>query len=404
MNKKDSAPRKKIIRKRAGEHKRYASGFLYQQNARYFAQISEGLIELGAKELTELGAKDIETDQRGIYFTAEKSVFYRINYCTRLASRILAPLVTFACNDDETLYRQVKRLRWEQLMSRKQTFAVSANVSDSAMDHSQFAALRLKDAVADYFRERCGKRPNVDPREPDLLINLHIRHNQATVSVDASGGSLHKRGYREESVAAPMQETVAAAIINMSEWNGTVPIYDPMCGSGTLLCEALMSQCKIPAGVFRERFGFQQLPDFNPDLWAQVKKSADNAIVDIAPGLIRGSDISEVSVDAARTNIMGMHHGNRVTVDQMDFNDLPPIENSLIVANPPYGIRLGKDQDLELFHRQLGDFLKQKCKGSTAYIYFGDPDYIQFMGLKATFRKPIRAGGLDGRLARYELY
>ena len=404
MNKIDSAPRKKIIRKRAGEHKRYATGFLYQQNARYFAQVSEGLIEIASTELAQLGAANIETDQRGIHFTAEKSVFYHINYCTRLASRILAPLVIFACGDDETLYRQAKRIRWEQLMSRKQTFAISANVSDSAMDHSQFAALRLKDAVADYFRERCGKRPNVDTRNPDLLINLHIRHDQATISVDASGGSLHKRGYREESVAAPMQETVAAAIIHMSGWDGSQPIYDPMCGSGTLLCEALMSQCHIPAGIFRERFGFEQLPDFNPDLWRRIKKTADNDIVDIPQGLIRGSDISEVSVDATRTNLMGMHHGNRVTVEQMDFNDLPPIKNSLIVANPPYGIRLGKDQDLETFHRQLGDFLKQRCTGSTAYIYFGDPDYIQFMGLKASFRKPIRAGGLDGRLVKYELY
>jgi len=404
MNRIDSTPRKKIIRKRAGEHKRYATGFLYQQNARYFAQVSEGLIELASTELARLGAGDIEPDQRGIHFTAEKSVFYHINYCTRLASRILAPLVSFACGDDDTLYRQAKRIRWEQLMSRKQTFAISANVSDSAMDHSQFAALRLKDAVADYFRERCGKRPNVDARDPDLLINLHIRHDQATISVDASGGSLHKRGYREESVAAPMQETVAAAIICMSGWDGSQPLYDPMCGSGTLLCEALMSQAHIPAGIFRERFGFEQLPDFNPDLWVQVKKTADDAIIDIDQGLIRGSDISEVSVDAARTNLMGMHHGNRVTVEQMDFNNLSPIENSLIVANPPYGIRLGKDQDLEVFHKQLGDFLKQRCKGSTAYIYFGDPDYIQFMGLKASFRKPIRAGGLDGRLVRYELY
>ena len=404
MNKTDSAPRKKIIRKRAGEHKRYASGFLYQQNSRYFAQISEGLIELSTAEFKELGAGNIEPDQRGIHFTADKSAFYRINYCTRLASRILAPLAIFSCGDEDTLYRQTKQIRWEQLMSPKKTFAVSANVSDSTMDHSQFAALRLKDAVADYFRERCGKRPNVDTREPDLFINLHIRHDQATISIDASGGSLHKRGYREESVAAPMQETVAAAIIRMSGWDGTQPLYDPMCGSGTLLCEALMSQCRIPAGVFRERFGFQQLPDFNPELWEQVKTAANATITDIPPGLIRGSDIADASVHAARTNLMGMHHGNRVIVDQMDFNDLPSIKNSIIVANPPYGIRLGRDQDLEQFHRQLGDFLKQRCTGSTAYIYFGDPDYIQFMGLKASFRKPIRAGGLDGRLARYELY
>ena len=393
-----------IIRKRAGQHKRYASGFLYQQTPRYFAQVSEGLTDICATELTALGARDIETDQRGLHFTADKPNFYRIIYCTRLASRVLAPLARFECPDDDTLYRRAKQIRWEQLMDRKSTFAITANVSDSAMDHSQFAALRLKDAVADYFRERCGRRPSVDVREPELLFNLHIRHDQATVSLDASGGSLHKRGYREESVTAPMQETVAAAVIALSGWDGTRPLYDPMCGSGTLLCEALMAQCHIPAGIFRRKFGFERLPDFNPDLWLRVKKAEDNAIIDIAPGIIQGSDIAEASVDAARINLMGLHHGNRVMVEQKDFNTIPAIRDSIIVANPPYGIRIGRDQDLELFHRQLGDFLKQRCKGSIAYIYFGDPDFMQFMGLKASFRKPIRAGGLDGRLARYELY
>ncbi|MBF0234258.1 MAG: class I SAM-dependent RNA methyltransferase [Desulfamplus sp.] len=395
---------KQVIRKRAGEHQRYASGFKYQQDSKYFAQIAENLSEEGLSELEGLGAKDIVPAHSGIYFSAEKSVFYRINYMSRLISRVLAPLESFPCSDSDILYKNAKKIKWELLISRKTTFSIVSNVSDSVIDHSQFAALRLKDAIADYFKERTGKRPNVDTINPDIIINLHIRNDMADISVDASGGALHKRGYREESVTAPMQETVAAAIIRFSEWDGSVPLYDPMCGSGTLLCEALMQQCNIPAAIFREKFGFQMLPDYNPELWDQVKKDADASIIEIAPGIISGSDISKDSVSAAKTNLMGLHFGSNVTVKQMDFNDIQSIENSVIVANPPYGIRIGKDQDLNVFHKNLGDFLKQKCQGSTAFIYFGEPEYIKHMGLRASWKKPIKAGGLDGRLVKYEMY
>ncbi|MBF0259187.1 MAG: class I SAM-dependent RNA methyltransferase [Desulfamplus sp.] len=395
---------KQVIRKRAGEHQRYASGFKYQQDSKYFAQIAENLSEEGLSELEGLGARDIEPAHSGIYFSAEKSVFYRINYMSRLISRVLAPLESFPCSDSDILYKNAKKIKWELLISRKTTFSIVSNVSDSVIDHSQFAALRLKDAIADYFKERTGKRPNVDTIKPDIIINLHIRNDIADISVDASGGALHKRGYREESVTAPMQETVAAAIIRFSQWDGSVPLYDPMCGSGTLLCEALMRQCNIPAAIFREKFGFQMLPDYNPELWDQVKKDADASIIEIAPGIISGSDISKDSVSAAKTNLMGLHFGSNVTVKQMDFNDIQSIENSVIVANPPYGIRIGKDQDLNVFHKNLGDFLKQKCQGSTAFIYFGEPEYIKHMGLRASWKKPIKAGGLDGRLVKYEMY
>ncbi len=393
-----------VIRKRAGQHKRYATGFQYQQDSIFFAQIAEDLIKEGEEELKKLGATEVTPSFRGIYFKAQKGVFYNINYQTRLCSRILAPLVSFNCTDTDTLYKLAKRIKWENLFKKKSTFAITANVSDSEITHSQYAALRLKDAIADYFRERTGKRPDVDTLNPDVMINLHIRKEKIAISIDASGGALHKRGYREESVSAPMQETVAAAVIRLSEWDGSVPIYDPMCGSGTLLCEALMHHCNIPAGIFRKRFGFEILPDFNPDLWAQVKAKADARIGSLESGLIAGSDIADTSVNAARTNLMGLHNGGQVSIGHQDFRDLPDIENAIIVANPPYGIRMGKESDLKAFHRDLGDFLKQKCKGSTAYIYFGDPQYVAHMGLKATWKKPLKAGGLDGRLVKYEMY
>ena len=340
----------------------------------------------------------------GIHFRADKPTLYRINYLTRLLSRCLAPLRAFACPDTDTLYREAKQIDWKEFFRQGQTFAVSGNVSGSAISHSKFAALRLKDAVADHFMEKTGQRPDVSVRNPDILLNLHVRNDEAVISFDTSGGALHRRGYREETVSAPMQETVAAAIVRFSQWDGSVPLYDPMCGSGTLLCEALMRYGRIPAGVFRNRFGFEGLPDFDDAVWKQVKKDADGRIRALPEGLIAGSDVSKEAVSAARINLMGLHFGNGVRVERMDFRKLPALENHVIVTNPPYGIRMGKDENLEMFYKDFGDFLKQKCKGSTAFVYFGERKYIKNIGLKTSWKKPIKAGGLDGRLVKYEIF
>ena len=390
--------------KRYRREKRQTATYQYQKDFRYFAQVADGLKEAGAGELNELGAEDVRPEFSGIYFRADKSTLYRINYLTRILSRCLAPLISFACHDTDTLYQKAKQIEWEDFFAEGNTFAVSANVSNSAISHSKFAALRLKDAVADYFKEITGQRPDVSVRNPDILLNLHIRNDKAVISLDTSGGALHRRGYREETVPAPMQETVAAAIIRYSEWDGSVPLYDPLCGSGTLLCEALMRYSNIPAGVFRNQFGFEFLPDFDGAVWKQVKKEADGHIRELPEGLIAGSDVSAEAVSAARTNLMGLHYGNNVNVEKADFRKLPALEEHVIVTNPPYGIRLGRDENLEMFYKYLGDFLKQKCKGSAAFVYFGERKYINKIGLKASWKKPIKAGGLDGRLVKYEMH
>ena len=390
--------------KRLKREKRQAAVYQYQKDCRYFAQIADSLKEAGAKELAELGAEDVRPEFSGIQFRADNSTLYRINYLTRLLSRCLAPLISYACHDTDTLYRKAKQIVWEDFFAEGNTFAVAGNVSDSAISHSKYAALRLKDAVVDYFKEKTGRRPDVSVRNPDILLNLHIRNDKAVISLDTSGGALHRRGYREEIVSAPMQETVAAAIIRFSAWDGSVPLYDPLCGSGTLLCEALMRYSDIPAGVFRNRFGFEFLPDFDGAVWKQVKKEADGRIRELPKGLIAGSDVSAEAVSAARTNLMGLHYGNNVSVERADFRKLPALEKHVIVTNPPYGIRMGGDENLEMFYKNLGDFLKQKCKGSTAFVYFGEQEYIKKIGLKASWKKPIKAGGLDGRLVKYEIY
>jgi putative N6-adenine-specific DNA methylase len=382
----------------------YEYQYEYQKDSRYFAKLADGLKEAGAAELAELGAEDVRPEFSGIHFRADKSTLYRINYCTRLLSRCLAPLISYACPDTDTLYQKAGQIAWEDFFAEGNTFAVTATVSDSAISHSRYAGLRLKDAVADYFKEKTGERPDVSVRHPDILLNLHVRKDEAVISLDISGGALHRRGYREETVSAPMQETVAAAIIRFSEWDGSVPLYDPLCGSGTLLCEALMQYSNIPAGVFRNQFGFEFLPDFDKAVWGQVKKEADGRIRELPKGLISGSDVSAEAVRASRINLMGLHYGNNVSVEKADFSKLPALEGHVIVTNPPYGIRMGGDENLEIFYKRLGDFLKKQCRGSIAFVYFGDRKYIKKIGLKASWKKPISAGGLDGRLVKYDMY
>jgi putative N6-adenine-specific DNA methylase len=277
-------------------------------------------------------------------------------------------------------------------------------VSNSNIKHSKFAALRLKDAVVDYFRRLDGKRPSIDTHNPDLWLNLHIENNRATISIDTSGGSLHRRGYRLKSVEAPMIETLAAAIIRYSDWDYKRPLYDPFCGSGTLLCEAFLRSSGKPPGKLRKNFGLEQLPDFNKTLWNRVKISGDKINVDLPRGIISGSDITKKAVDASRSNCSLIDKTGIIRVFKKDVFDIEGIHDSHIVCNPPYGIRLKASKLLKGFYKEFGDFLKQRCKGSTAFIYFGERQHIKEIGLKPAWKKPLSNGGLDGKLAKYELY
>ncbi|MBU0991249.1 MAG: class I SAM-dependent RNA methyltransferase [Proteobacteria bacterium] len=378
--------------------------YIYQETNDYFAQISDGLEELGADELKTLGASDVKPGFRGIHFTASQEILYRIVYNARLISRVLAPLVSFPCNDTDALYREAKKIKWSDFLSSWFTFAVFSNVSNSNINHSQFASLRLKDAIVDYFREKTGKRPNVDPKNPSVWFNLHIRDDRALISLDVSGGSLHKRGYRKHTVEAPIQETLGAAIIKMSGWDGSVPLIDPMCGSGTLLCEALMHHCMIPSGFLKKQTGVKFLPDYNEKVYKIIVSTSNRKIRSFQDRLIFGYDIAQQAVDAARRNANRIPGGAQIRFEQKNFKHIDKLENSVIVCNPPFGIRLKPSDDMGEFYAAFGDFLKQKCQGSTAYIYFGEREYIKHLGLKTTFKKEMKNGGLDGRLVKVELY
>ncbi len=378
--------------------------FLYQEKGRFFAPIPEGVEGLAVDELALLGAENATPVYRGIYFDADKETLYRANYKSRLLARILAPLLTFKCHSTRYLYKRSREIPWADLLKVSQTFAVFSTVSNSRITHSQYAGLCLKDAIVDSFREQEGRRPGIDRVNPDAWISLHIERDMATISFDTSGGSLHRRGYRKETVEAPMQEMLAAAIVAHMEWDGVRPLYDPMCGSGTLLSEALMSCCRIPAGLLRKGFGFEMLPDFDSELWATVKEEADQEIRPLSEGAIGGSDLSGKAVAAAKINNQLLPYGDRILWKVLDFRKIEDLSERIIVTNPPYGIRLGRGQDLVGLYKELGDFLKQRCKGATAYIFFGNRELIPYIGLRPSWKRPLVSGGLDGRLVKLEIY
>jgi len=378
--------------------------FQYQKTNSYFAQVANGLEELASEEITALGATRVNKRFRGLQFTADLDALYRINYGSRLLTRILAPLISFDCHSTKYLYKTAMDIPWETLFAPDQTFAVFAQVSNSTIKHSQYASLKLKDAIVDRFREKMRRRPNVESKYPDVWFNLHIENNRAIISLDTSGGSLHRRGYRLDSVEAPMQETLAATIIKMSKWDGSTTLIDPMCGSGTLPAEAYMALTNLPSGYFRKRFGFMKMPDFNKGLWVKVRKEMDGAFDAPKHIPIQASDVDPGALRVAKRNLSHLPRGAEIYTHRKDYKDITMPEGATLIMNPPYGIRLHTGQDLSSFYKELGDWLKQKCAGSEAYIYFGDRKYLKNIGLRPEWKRPLRNGGLDGRLAKFVMY
>ncbi len=379
--------------------------FQYEQQQRYFAQVAPGVEPWAAAELTALGADRVQPAFRGVHFQVDYVGCARIIYTARLITRVLAPLITFDCHSDRYLYRTAQKMEWTRLMHPHDTLAVTASTSNTpGLKHSRYAALKLKDAVCDYFRAQCGQRPSVDTVAPDVGLHLFVRNNRATISIDASGGSLHKRGYRVHTVDAPLQETLAATIIHIMGWEGQCPLIDPMCGSGTLLCEAAMRFARIPAGYLRPAPALAHLPGFDPAAWATIKKSADQSIKPVPRGLIHGSDCAADAVAATRQNCLRLPGGQAIQVEQRDFRAIPRIADAFIVTNPPYGVRLGDRAAAEQRIKEFGDFLKQRCTGCTAYVYAGDRPLLKKLGLKPKATTELSSGGLSGVLGQYDLY
>lgn len=376
----------------------------YLQNNIFFAQVPGMMEELCEQELIELGAKYTRVTYRGIYFEADKNSLYRINYAARTISRVLAPIVSFYCNDSNAIMKTAEKIRWNEIFSVDQTFAITSSVTKSAINNSLYASQVLKDGIVDYFRDKFGKRPDVNTVNPDVRFNLHIEKDKAVLSIDTSGESLHKRGYRLLAGEAPMQETLAAAIIRLSKWDGEKPLLDCMCGSGTILCEALMHYCRIPAQKLRKNFGLFYLPDFDKHLWERIKEEYELKIKPLPKGLISGSDKSQITLEVAKENLSRLPFSENVDLSVEHFQHIKQFENGILITNPPYGIRLGIRSEVEVLYKELGDFIKTKCKGTSAFVYTGDPELRKFIGLKTSRRIPLVNGKLEGVLLQIDSY
>lgn len=367
------------------------------------AKTFEGLEEVLANELKDLGAGDITRITRGIQFTGDKKLLYKANYHCRTALRILVPLSSFHASDEKMLYDGVRQVPWEKFLDKSGTFAIDSIVSFSKFTHSGFVTLKSKDAIADRFRDRFGKRPDVDPKDPDLKVNVHIFRDQCTVSIDSSGSSLHLRGYRIAQSEAPLNEVLAAGLVMLSGWDGKTPFYDPMCGSGTLLTEAALIAGNVPGGYYREKFGFEKWREFDHNLWLQVKRECEEEITE--PDLLfRGMDIDPRAVEASRKNIEHSGLDKLITVEQGDFFKVnPPFPNGFILTNPPYGERIKVD-DLKKFYQDLGDLLKRDYAGYTAWVLTYDENSSKFIGLRPGKRVRVLNGPLECRFLKFELY
>lgn len=380
--------------------------FRYTKQNKYFAQINEDCKEIGAQELEELGAKNLEPDYRGIYFTADDETLYKVIYQNRLFTRILAPLHRFDVHQEKALYYKTKEMEWDKIIPRDGTFAIFANVGNSDhVKHSQYAALLMKDAIVDYFRDKYGDRPDVDRKNPDVWINLFVNKNKATINLDLTGGAGFKRGYRTASVDAPLNENLGAAIVRHTRWEGERPFLDPMAGSGTIALEAAMKYCRIPAGYLRKKFGCFHMPNFNQELWDKQKSEADAQIRELPEGLIYVNDQDPEAIEAIQENAANLPGiVDNLIVRQGDFREMMDKKGFTIVSNPPYGMRLKTDGKIEDFVRTIGDFLKQKCSGSTAWLYFGERQLLRSVGLRTSRKIILFNSGLDGRLARFDMY
>lgn len=334
-------------------------------------------------------------------FTCDKQTLYRLVYESRLAQRILAPLLSFQCHSEKYLYNTAfHNLDWTVLFSLQNTFSIHANVSNSHITNSLYAGQVLKDAICDRFRDKFQARPDFSNQAADIVFNLYINDNWATVSLDLAGASLHKRGYRKSMTMAPLQETLAAAVVRLSGWQGENALYDPMCGSGTILAEALMLYCRIPAGYLRKDKGIAFLPDFDENLWKQVRQSADARIRPLPEGLISGSDANPAILVNAANNLKSLPYGDKVELKACRFQDLPQVPGRTIVTNPPYGVRLGDSDSVRILYNDLGDFLKQKCPASLAFVLCGSRQLVKELRLRASWDKALRNGDIEARLAK----
>ena len=360
----------------------------------------EGVLE---SELKELGIKNVLPLTRGALFRGTLADLYRVNYCCRSAVRFLKPIFKFNIKNEQDLYRKVKDFRWEEVFSLTDTFAIDAVVNNFVITHSKYAALKTKDAIVDRFRERSGKRPSVDIENPTIRFHLHIYQGECSISIDSSGSSLHMRGYRIKTVAAPINEVLAAGLILLTGWDGQTNFIDPMCGSGTFLIEAAMIAKSIPAGYFRQYYGFQKWKDYDKDLWKAIKEEANSRIHDFNIKIL-GSDKSDRAIRTTRANLQNARLHQEIELMNTPIEESsPPVGKGIVIVNPPYGERMIPD-DIIALYKTIGDSFKRSYAGYNAWVISSDLGALKFVGLRPSKKITVFNGKLECRFARFELY
>jgi len=367
------------------------------------AKTFAGLENVLADELKALGATSVGPGKRVVLFRGDKQLIYKANYLCRTALRILKPVGVFTVRNEKELYEKVKRIDWPALFDGKKKIIVSASVFHSSLTHSHYVALKTKDAIVDLFREKTGKRPFVDKDNPQIYIDVHISKDKCTVSLDSSGESLHKRGYRVAADKAPLNEVLAAGMIKLSDWKKEGDFIDPMCGSGTIPIEAAMEAMHIPAGYYRQHFSFEHWNDFEPELLKKVKTEAKKAISEYDFPII-ASDKSYKAFSIARTNMKqaGLHKD--IMLLNKPFEKVNPESGrGVLMFNPPYGVRLDDDELIALY-KHIGDVLKNRFQGYEAWIITGNQGAAKFIGLKPSHKMILFNGPIESRFIKFELY
>lgn len=362
-----------------------------------------GFEELLAKELTQLGAQKVEQGVRVVTFMGDKGFMYKANLGLRTALKILKPIKTFKAVNDVALYKGIQSIDWSDYFSAHQSFLIDTTLHSDHFNHSQYVALKSKDAIVDQFRDNQGKRPSVDKDFPDLRIHVHIDRDQVTVSLDTSGESLHRRGYKTATNIAPINEVLAAGMLMLSGWDGTSHFIDPMCGSGTILAEAAMIACNIPANINRKEFAFEKWNDWDSQLFDNILESLLKKTREFHYS-ITGYDKAPSAVSKAKDNIENANLAEYITIKQANFFETEKETDGPLhmVFNPPYGERL--DIDMERFYREIGDTLKQGYSDTNAWFITANLDALKFVGLRPSRKVKLFNGKLEARLVKYEMY
>lgn len=364
---------------------------------RYFATCARGLEPVLAGELAALGAGTVEPGRGGVTFQGDSALLYRACLWLRTAVRVLRPVREFDVRNSDELYDAVRAINWSDWMTPDQTLAVDCNVRDSGLTHSQYAARRVKDAICDQFLERVGRRPSVDPEQPMIGLNLHVSKDHAVLSLDSSWSSLHKRGYRPIQTIAPLNEALAAGLLLRANWTPGTPLVDPMCGSGTFCIEAAWIALNRPPGLTRKWFAFQGWPDFDRALWNAIRDDARAAVLKELPAPICGSDVRQDALELARMNARGAGVGHLLTLQKLELRDARPPAGApgVLICNPPYGERIGEEEELIGLYARIGAAAKEFWPGWRLLVFTSNTMLAKKVGLKVVHKEPFFNGSLE---------